>query len=789
MAGDWRDCQEGVLNPLVMMGTQMACILVISHFFYLMLKPLGQPGPIAQILAGLVLGPTGLSRIKVLGDFFFQKSAAGYYQTMSLFARVIIVFLMGLEMDIPYTWRYIRPAAIIACGGGIMCSIFAAAISPFIYKQFDSKGPMFGFVLIQIMLISSTASPVVSRIATELRLATSSVGRIAISSALFSDMVCLVLFSIVRVGMGGKEELWGNTKAGFGILILVVFVVVVNKYLAGWLNRRNRNRKYLKNAEIVCVLALVITTSMIIELGKKDSMIPSFVLGLMLPREGKTTRTLVRKIGYCVYNFILPIYFGYTGFQADFSQMRTLKTVGTVLLLVLLSVGGKISGTLAACHYLKIAPREGVVLALLFNLKGFVDLFIIVIAQNLLNWGIEVYNLLLVTVVINTIIVGTIAALIVNRERRCFGYRHEALELQNPETELRMLACLHGSRHVRTMVGLIGALNGFPKAPIVPYLMHLVEFPDKPKSADLTYHQQENEDFSDAEDYGDNDALEINDAVDGFISEKGVVIRQLKVVSAFASMYEDVCNMAEDIRASIVLLPFHKHQRIDGKMESGKEGIRITNQKILRHARCSVAILIDRGLSGTPQISSNDTDLHVATLFFGGPDDREALAYSRRIGLQSHVNLTVIRFLHASAKDPDEGLIDAGIRKEEDVNEAILMGLPNQEIERAEDSAFLSDFHNRYVASGQIGCVEKYVNNGADTVRALKDMGDMYSLFIVGKGGRGNSPITTGMSDWEECPELGTVGDVLASSEFDIRGSVLVIQQHKSSQADLLDDE
>lgn len=94
--------------------------------------------------------------------------------------------------------------------------------------------------------------------------------------------------------------------------------------------------------------------------------------------------------------------------------------------------------------------------------------------------------------------------------------------------------------------------------------------------------------------------------------------------------------------------------------------------------------------------------------------------------------------------------------------------------------------HCRYVTSGQVGYVEKYVDNGEHTVKALREMGDMYSLFIVGKAGRGQCPITTGMSDWEECPELGTVGDLLASAEFD--GSVLVIQQHRNQKMELLDE-
>jgi len=85
----------------------------------------------------------------------------------------------------------------------------------------------------------------------------------------------------------------------------------------------------------------------------------------------------------------------------------------------------------------------------------------------------------------------------------------------------------------------------------------------------------------------------------------------------------------------------------------------------------------------------------------------------------------------------------------------------------------------RYVTSGQVAYIEKHMKDGAQTAAALRDLVDVYQLFIVGKGGRRNTTITTGISDWEECPELGNVGDLLASSEFDSSCSVLVIQQYR----------
>lgn len=73
------------------------------------------------------------------------------------------------------------------------------------------------------------------------------------------------------------------------------------------------------------------------------------------------------------------------------------------------------------------------------------------------------------------------------------------------------------------------------------------------------------------------------------------------------------------------------------------------------------------------------------------------------------------------------------------------------------------------------------------TLTILREIGEMYSLFVVGKN-RGDSPMTSGMNDWEECPELGAVGDFLASSNMDVNASVLVVQRHRHTFDSFVDE-
>ncbi|XP_076915392.1 cation/H(+) antiporter 2-like [Bidens hawaiensis] len=764
-----------MMNPALTMTTQVSAILVLSHVFQIFLKPLGQPAPLAQMLAGFVLGPSGLSRSPSIHVFFFQNFAVDFYESMALYCRISIMFLIGLEMDIPYLMRNLRPASIIACAGCLMCTIFASTISFFVYEETGSRGSRFTLALVITVILANTASPIVFRLATDLKFATSDIGRLAISSSLIGDMYAVFILVIIS-GEKNKRTFSGWALMAFFSLLLLVGIIIFTSYLVNWLNHRNRNKKNLQAVEVMLLCSVILVAAMTLETMGFSSIIACFLMGSMFPRGGKSARTLLAILTYTVHNFIFPIYFGYTGFKADTSYLNELKRIGIVLMVIVLSIGGKIFGTVAACYYLKTPLNEGVLLAFLMNMKGHVDILTLTTAmQNKVINSSVFYNLMVSAVVLSSLISAALIGFLVRREKDTIGIKHIPMEYHSPDKELKLVACVHSSHPVNSMVRLIVSLRGSDNVPISPYLVHLVELPEQTKKSNSSIYEQEEGDTSDDDNDVSNDAVQINETVDMFIEETKMMIQQGKIVSPFSTMDQDVCDFAGDKRTSFIVLPFHKHQRIDGKFETGKESIRTTNQKVLRNSQCSVAILVDRGHTTTgTQAAGSESLQQIATLFFGGPDDREALGFSKRLSTHHHSSVTVFRFLPTSAKGPNGGVDVA--QKEEDV----LVTIQDQETEVEEaDRSALANFYHRYVTSGKVRFVEKYVDDGVQTGSILRDMAETYSMFVVGKGGRSDSLLTTGISDWEECPELGVVGDFLASSEFDDSGSVLVVQQHR----------
>ena len=64
--------------------------------------------------------------------------------------------------------------------------------------------------------------------------------------------------------------------------------------------------------------------------------------------------------------------------------------------------------------------------------------------------------------------------------------------------------------------------------------------------------------------------------------------KSLTVMFPYATMDEDICNIAKDKHVSLALLPFHRQQTADGQME--EEGNSAAQEE---KASCSIAVFVD----------------------------------------------------------------------------------------------------------------------------------------------------------------------------------------------------
>ncbi|KAL4202389.1 hypothetical protein AMTRI_Chr02g220770 [Amborella trichopoda] len=781
----------------VLLSWQAIIALVTSALLHFILKRLRQPRMVSEILAGLIIGS-----IQDVKDFIFPSSSYEALASVSMVAMQFYMFLVGLDMD-PLSLLSTSPdsrSPYIAYASVATCSLLSIVAAPIVNTLSSSKLGHIPFSIFLTLFLSNTSSPVLARLLNDLKLLKSNVASVSLRAALLNDMMSLFFtFMIVSYVEFMGRNIWGESIPKY--LVLLIGVAVATAFAltvihavgsaVSWLNDHNPDGKPMNPNHASLILFVVVVVCSGFEAIGFSSIVGSFFFGLLLPKEGRVSSMLLQSTSYVLYTFVMPVFLFTASVDANLKLVANTKALGLLGLVYVLAAGGKLVGTVTAAAAVDMPLHEGVAVGLLMNVKGPFHMMCFHFARRMNIISEEALTVMVLVVLLSVSTVCPIISLIVRRARRTAHFKWAGLEWHNPSSELRIMACLHSPRNVPAAISLLEASKGTPSSPLLVYAMHLLELTDRTAAtimfkvrADPTGHASAAAPTDEASIEND----EIVQALDTYVgSTSGLTIRHLNAIASFSTMHEDIVNAAQDALVSLILLPFHKVQRVDGRMEevagSAGPGFQGVNRRVQRSAPCSVAILVDRGIGGATQLTAVHVSHHVAVLFFGGADDREALAFASRMAEHRGISIEVVHFI-PMVEDEDNISIagDADVEKVSEIAE--------RERERRLDCEFLEDFHTRCIATGQVGYLERRVGNGAEMVEELRGMEEMYNLFVVGRGeGSRPSKLIEGMSDWDDCPELGPVGDFLASPDFSITASVLVMKQHARSATDEVDDD
>lgn len=390
--------------------------------------------------------------------------------------------------------------------------------------------------------------------------------------------------------------------------------------------------------------------------------------------------------------------------------------------------------------------------------------------------------------------VGPIVGFTHRSTRHLKQYHRRNIERSKLGEELRVLACIHSSRNLSGLISVLHYSNATLNSPITVFAVHLVELTGR-ASAMLIFHDKNRANNV----VGNNipnptreqaEAEQIVSAFQLFQNENdSTFVQLLTAVSSYATMHEDVSNFALDKRVTVILLPFHKKPNGLGGWTDENVQHKQVCENLLANAPCSVGILVDRGLTRHLPLESRHDRMRkcrIAMLFVQGPDDREALAYARRMTGNPGVILTVLRFVPGKELLKSEE-IASGNAAAADVNDdedgEVFSSMFEKEKEKLLDDDYINEFRFRTMHDQSISYMEKPVNSGDQIVVTIRSGYNDFDLYIVGRGDGMQSPLTFGLSEWSDCPELGVVGETLASADFLTSGSVLVMQQSAPTSA------
>ncbi|XP_022767520.1 cation/H(+) antiporter 20 [Durio zibethinus] len=778
--------------PLLIVQTTL--ILVLSCFLAFLLKPLRQPKVIAEIVGGILLGPSAFGRSKDYLHRIFPSWSMPVLETVASIGLLFFLFLVGLELDLSSIRRSGRKAFGIAFFGISLPFICGIGVAFVLRKTVDGADKVgYGqFLVFMGVALSITAFPVLARILAELKLLTTQVGEIAMAAAAFNDVAAWILLALAIALAGNGSGEHKSPLISIWVLLsgvaFVVFMLLVIRPAMKWVARRCSPERHVIDEAYICLtLAGVMVSGFITDLIGIHSIFGAFIFGLTIPKEGEFAERLIERIEDFVSGLLLPLYFASSGLKTDVAKISGGRAWGLLALVISTACAGKIIGTFAVALMFSMPVRESLALGVLMNTKGLVELIVLNIGKEKKVLNDETFAILVLMALFTTFITTPIVLAIYKPARGSSALpRRKLRDLTNTDKskdELRVLACLHGLSNVPSIISLIESTRSTKKSQLKLFIMHLVELTERSSSIIMVHRARRNGlPFINRLRRG-----EWQDRVAGAFqaySQLGrVSVRPTTAISALSTIHEDICHVAETKRVTMIVLPFHKQWKREGEqqtVENVGHGWRLVNQRVLRSAPCSVAVLVDRGFGNEAQSPApiSTTAHRVCILFFGGPDDREALELGGRMAEHPAVKVVVVRFVEKDGLEGAGVTLRPSASKSSEKHYSFSTAKMNSEKEKELDEAAVAEFRSKW--DGMTEYIEKTATSVVEEVLGLGQCGD-YDLIVVGKG-RFPSPIVAILADRQaEHAELGPIGDLLASSDRRVSSSVLVIQQHDTA--------
>ncbi|MED6173425.1 hypothetical protein PIB30_059187 [Stylosanthes scabra] len=753
--------------PLLIIQTTL--VLFVSRTLTFLLKPLRQPKVVAEILGGILLGPSAIGRNKHFMKLVFPSWSTPILESVASIGLLFFLFLVGIELDIRTIRRSGKRAFSIAVAGISLPFLLAMGVTFLLQKaiHFGAGHSYLQHLMFMGVSLSITAFPVLARILAELKLLTTQIGETAMAAAAFNDIAAWVLLALAVALAGGQHKTSPLTSIWVLIsgVVFVAFMLMVVRPFMNWVARQwSQQHQVIDEVYISLTLAGVMIAGFVTDFIGIHSIFGAFVFGITIPKKGEFASSVTKRIEDFVSALLLPLYFASSGLKTDVAKLHGMEEWGLLVLVIATACVGKILGTFTVAMMSMIPVRESLTLGFLMNTKGLVELIVLNIGKEKKVLNDEVFAILVLMALFTTFITTPIV-LAIYRPSRLRAPNHQpkhptprplALSSQH---DLTILACVH-DHHTSNIPSLITFIESIRPHNITTklnfYVMKLVELTDRSTSI-LTVQRNRRNGFPIVKRRSQSSMHDQVAAAFQVYNGVGQVrLHHLTSVSALSTMHEDICHVAEKQGVGMIVIPFHKRWRRGEEDEDDKEieigqGWRGVNQRVLQTAPCSVAVLVDRGVGTWLQPGASDATMRVCIVFIGGLHDRMALDLGARMAQHPAITLSLVRFMSTEDRQLD------------------------WETEKELDEVAVNELRAKFGES--VKYIEKDASNITDEVLRMGKSKE-YELLIVGKGNQ-LLPESSMEDSRLEHAELGRIGNLLTSSGLGITSSVLVIQDQQ----------
>ncbi|KAJ3114734.1 K(+)/H(+) antiporter [Phlyctochytrium bullatum] len=398
------------ISPISLFLVQAIIIIATSRILALGLVYVRQPRVIAEVIGGIILGASALSKIPSFKENIFPNSSLPGFKLVADFGLILYLFLIGLEMDPKSIVATVKKSIPVSLAGIVLPFVLGVGISKVIYENYSNQTVPFTSFMIFLVL---------ARILTERKLLHTPVGSATISAAAVDDFVAWTLLILVMSIVNNASS--SSAKPSDYAIAVYVFLIVIGYGALLWfavrpgllyLVRLSGRKESVSQFLLFIVFTLVLVSAWFTEVIGVHAIFGGFLMGVIMPHENGFARHLAEQIEDLVTIVFLPLYFAYSGLNTRIDTLNDGTAWGYVVLIILVACGGKIIGCTAASRMSGMNWRESFTVGILMNTKGLVEIIVLNLGLKSGVINEKIFSMFVVMAVTTTVMTVPIVSVI-----------------------------------------------------------------------------------------------------------------------------------------------------------------------------------------------------------------------------------------------------------------------------------------------------------------------------------------------------------------------------------------